>query len=167
MYSQGCLFQKWTKNNLVLLCEQWPKDQKFIVIYFVLQENISHRHIFYIVIVHLLDSSLGFILLVVTNIDGALLNGQIVLSGWNFPCPRFPFASNSGHYLPTQKEKGQTRCCIQSHSCGQGKGELRENACWICNGKSMNKEVEPSFSFLASQQQWPFFSFLFFLWCIY
>lgn len=71
--------------------------------------------------------------------------------------PEAPFPSNSGHYLQSQKEKGQTCCCIQSHSCGQGKGELRENACWICNGKWMNKEVEPSFSFFGQRAAMAFF----------
>lgn len=40
--------------------------------------------------------------------------------------------------------------------------ESWENACWICNGKWMNKEVEPSFfSFWPASSNGPFFFLLF------
>lgn len=69
------------------------------------------------------------------------------------------FSSNSGHYLQTQKEKRQTCCCSQSHSCGQGKRELRE--CLLDLQWKVNEERSWAklFLFLTSQQQWPFFPF--------
>lgn len=67
------------------------------------------------------------LLLRVTNIDWTDLNSQSFVLGWIFlwtalcslPFKQWALSSNT-------KEKGQTCCCIQSHSCGQGKGGLRE-----------------------------------------
>lgn len=56
---------------------------------------------------------------------------------------------NSGHFTETQREKGQTCCCIQSHSCGQGR-ESWEDDCWIREWKVDEQKAEPSVSYF-----WP------------
>lgn len=54
--------------------------------------------------------------------------------------------SNSGHYLHTQRRKDRAAATAKVIAVvGRGGKQRWENACWICNGKWTNKEVEPSF----------------------
>lgn len=101
----------------------------------------------------------GMILLTVTNV----LNGQRGVSDWIFffplnclksflPFKQWALSSNT-------KEKGQTRCCIQSHSCGQGKRRAKRMPVGFAMESEWTKTLSQASLFLASRQQWPFFFF--------
>lgn len=92
------------------------KETYFVVYFLLVQAIIPQSYGFYIVSRAAFTlSRFGMILLIVTTIDCAPQKRPFRLD-LTLTLPSLQTVD-----LQTQKEKGQTCCCIQSHSCGQGK----------------------------------------------
>ena len=99
-------------------------------------------------------------MLKITNIARALLNGPFKLDVFYLEL-RFPSPSNSGLYLQTQKEKGQTSCCIQSRSCGQGKRRAERMPVGFAMESEWTKKLSQAFSFFGQPAAMALFFFFF------